>query len=610
MKRGIVSLGGVVLAFVLILGSAMAGPITFTDVTNSSGVFGQKQGIGPAFGDYDNDGDMDIYLSQAFHGPSSLGRNNRLWENDGSGEFTDVATEKGVDNITPEGVTGLGRGVSWGDCDNDGDLDLLVGNMDSTGAEPPVPLTTLYINSGPPDFKFTWETCTRGLHQSGEKCTDDIRGGLQGTSGGIAWGDYNNDGCLDIFWRITDWHIDNVLLKNVKRAGKCTCTFRDVTRQSGVKLLYALRHNAFASEGGFLSRSLVIKANCQGNSNWVDYDNDGDLDLFVPNEGDMNVLFRNNGNGKFTDITTVKGSDGKAFSNIGDAQGACWGDIDNDGDLDAYIPNAGQANRLIQNDLVENGGVPGFTDITFAELIPRGENREPAWPDSGAGDFGDVRGCTMGDWDNDGYLDIYVNNGGPSNVLFNDDNVMDLLTTQFYVAVTPANNVLLQNNGPNGDGFITFSDVTEGSGAEVFGEGRGVATGDYDNDGRLDLYVTNLYTDGDDPLEQEGVLLRNTSASDNNWIKVELVGTVSNRSAIGARVHCTSPSFTQIREVTSATGYNSQDDPRAHFGLESDTTVSSIQVTWPEPNLSTQTLPNPVINKIYVCTEGSGCVEK
>jgi hypothetical protein len=248
MKKGIASLAIVPLVFVFILGSAMAGPITFTDVTNDAGVYGRKQGIGPAFGDYNNDGNMDIYLTHAFHGPASLDRNNRLWENDGSGKFTNVAAGKGVEGITPEGVTGLGRGSSWGDCDCDGDLDLVVGRMDSTGADPPQPLSALYINNGPPNYDFEWTSCSRGLHQKGQSCTDEYRGGLIGTSGGIAWGDYNNDGCLDIHWRVTDWHVDNVLLKNEKQGGKCTCTFTDVTRSAGVKLLYPLRHMDFTTQ--------------------------------------------------------------------------------------------------------------------------------------------------------------------------------------------------------------------------------------------------------------------------------------------------------------------------------------------------------------------------
>jgi hypothetical protein len=207
----------------------------------------------------------------------------------------------------------------------------------------------------------------------------------------------------------------------------------------------------------------------------------------------------------------------------------------------------------------------------------------------------------MGDYDNDGYLDIYVNNGGPSNVLFNDTRPeIDPFMTQFYVADTPAYNVLLRNNGDN-----TFTDVTKGSGAEVYGEGRGVATGDYDDDGHLDLYVTNLMTTkGDKPREQEGALLRNTTANGNNWIKVELRGTVSNRSGIGARVKCVSPGFTQIREVESATGYNSADDPRAHFGLAHDKTVTLIEVTWPGGARSS-TLNNVKVNQVVTITEPS-----
>jgi len=579
MRKKMNSLTVTVFIFAFSVGSAMAGPITFSDETTSASVFGRKRGIGPAFGDYDNDGDMDIYLSKSFQGPAFLKRNNRLWENNGSGKFTNIAQEKGVENLNGT-TTSLGRGVSFGDCDNDGDLDLLVGNMDSGGAASPVPLTTLYINGGAtadPPYSFKTETCTRGLHRRDEPCMNDIRGGLKATSGGIAWGDYNNDGCLDIFWRTADWAVDNVLFKNLKKGGVCSCTFEDVTEQAGVKLLTI--------------PPLVAKANCQGNGNWVDYDNDGDLDLLVPNEGDKNVLFKNNGKGTFTDVTTVKGLEGNAFINIGNAQGVCWGDIDNDGDLDAYLPNADQANRLIRNDLVENKGVAGFTDITLA---------------SGTGDFGGVRGCTMGDYDNDGYLDIYVNNGGPSDVLFNDKRPeIDPFLTQFYVADTPAYNVLFRNNGDR-----TFTNVTKGSGAEVYGEGRGVATGDYDDDGHLDLYVTNLHTPGDKPLEQEGVLLRNTTVGDNNWIKIELRGTKSNRSGVGARVKCISPSFTQMREIASATGYNSADDPRAHFGLGKDTKATSIEVTWPKPHKSVQRISNVDVNKIFVCTEGSGCVEK
>jgi hypothetical protein len=612
MKKNICIIEAVLLFIAIAWGSAMAGPITFTDINESAGMYGRKKGIGVAFGDYDNDGDQDIYLTLAGV-LAIMDRNNRLFQNEGNLKFTNVATDKGVDGVTPEGQPGIGRGTSWGDCDCDGDLDLLVGNidMDAIGSDPLFPLSTLYINSGPPNYDFQWTSCSRGLKQKGQECTDEYRGGMVGTSGGFTWGDYNNDGCLDIYWRCTDWHVDNLLLKNIKLGGKCTCTFTDVTRQAGVKQLYPLRHMGFTTPAtGLLKQSLVVKSNSQGNSNWVDYDNDGDLDLFNPNEGDMNILFRNDGNGSFTDVTTVKGREGNVLSNIGDAQGACVGDVDNDGDIDFYIANAGQANRLIRNDLMENGGNPGFTDMTFEELVPIGEDREPRWPDSGAGDMGDVRGCAMADWDNDGYLDIYVNNGGPTNILKNDEQILDMMRTQFYVAASGDYNTLLRNNGPHEDGFVTFSDVSDGSGSNIYGEGRGVASGDIDDDGRLDLYVTNQDLTADGGREHQGVMLRNTTENSNNWVKVALKGTVSNVTGIGARVKCVSSSYTQIREINAGHGYNSSDDQRAHFGLGTDTKVTLIEVTWPAPNASVQTLSNADVNKIYICTEGSGCAAK
>jgi hypothetical protein len=305
----------------------------------------------------------------------------------------------------------------------------------------------------------------------------------------------------------------------------------------------------------------------------------------------MNVLFRNDG-GTFTDASTVPGYEGNALANIGQTYGACWGDLDNDGDLDCYITNSGEANRLVRNDLMENGGTAGFSDRTFAG--PPSRDRfppPPQWPDSGAGDFGDATSCTMGDYDNDGDLDIYVNQGGPRNNLFNDDNDIDPMQGQFYSANSPATNVLLRNDGPppvppdpdpypNWDPFVIFTDVTESSGAEHLGEGRGVSTADYDDDGDLDLYVTAFVPEAGPP-EVQGSLLKNTTAPTNNWIKYALVGTARDRGALGARVTITTDDGgIQIREVTSGHGYNSQNDPRAHFGLGTGKTVTSAEVRW------------------------------
>ncbi|MCK5256020.1 MAG: CRTAC1 family protein [Deltaproteobacteria bacterium] len=554
MKRRIVSLEAVVLTFIFTLGCIKTGPpIRFKDASNSAGV--ADVGINAAsvaFGDYDNDGDQDMYV-----GTAETHQHNRLWENDGKGNFNQVATLRGVAN-----EKGLARGLSWGDYDNDGDQDLIIANMDSRapGAKPP--LTTLYknllIETGQPNFENV--TVSAGILRKGNP-EDIARGGIAATGAGIGWGDYNNDGYLDIYWRNADYDVDNILFKNNGDG-----TFTDVTAEAGVGII-----------------GKVIKANSQGSPNWVDFNNDGRLDLLVCNEGDKNILFHNNGDGTFKDITkSFSDPSGLPFLNPGNANGACWGDIDNDGDLDCYIANADQANRLIRNNLSETGAA-NFTDITMT---------------SGTGDLGGARGCTMGDYDNDGLLDIYVSNGGLSNVLINDVIEGFPPFVQFYIAVEPANNVLYKNNG---DG--TFSDLTKESKTEGFGIGRGVASGDVDGDGFLDIFVTNTtyYSRGKlIGVKQQNQLFRN-EGNQNNWIKVKLVGTVSNRDGIGAHVKVVSGDLTQLREVTSATGYNSADDLPVEFGLGRRTTVDSVEVTWPSGTV--QTLTNTGINQMVTISE-------
>ncbi len=527
------------LSLSLVSGIAHAkSPIRFKDVSSKSGIADEGlNGAGVGFGDYDNDGDIDIYITNSDSNTAHLGIHNRLWENDGSGGFRDVSELRGVANLG-----GLGRGVSWGDFDNDGDSDLLVGNMQNSRSDTDNVPTTLYKNllseTGEPNF----ENITRqaGLMRSGHEI-DKKQGGLSDTSGGIAWADYNNDGWLDVLWRTTDYTVDQALFRNNGDG-----TFTEVTQEAGVNLI-----------------GRVLQANSQGSSGWFDFDQDGHLDLLSPNEGDANVLFHNNGDGTFTDVTRNRQSpSGIAFLNPGNANGVCLGDIDNDGDVDAYFPNADQANRLVRNDLIELGEA-NFTDITMA---------------SGAGDLGGARGCTMADYDNDGYLDIYVSNGGLSNTLINDINSSLSPFVQFYIAWTPANNTLLHNNG---DG--TFTDVTDDSGVQGNSIGTGVASGDINDDGFMDIIATSrtYYNEGKrlSDAQKNWVLLNR--GNDNNWIKIKLVGTKSNRSAFNARVRVVAGELSQIREIYSSTGYNSVDDSRLNFGLAGHDRVDLIEVIWP-----------------------------
>ena len=217
----------------------------------------------------------------------------------------------------------------------------------------------------------------------------------------------------------------------------------------------------------------IAGVSCTGYSNgvaWGDYDNDGDLDLYVANLSEANVLYRNNGDGTFTDVTSEAGVGCTGYS-----RGVAWGDYDNDGDLDLYVANSDGANVLYRNN-----GDGTFTDVT---------------DEAGVGCTGSSRGVAWGDYDNDGDLDLYVAN--------------------FYEA-----NVLYRNNG---DGTFTMV----GAGVGCTGSSKGVAWGDYDNDGDLDLYVANW--------DEANVLYRN-NGNLNHWLQIRLHGTISNRSAIGTKV--------------------------------------------------------------------------
>ncbi len=512
-----------------------ASSIRFEEVGEKAGIADPgTNAAGVAFGDYDNDGDVDIYVNVEASGP---GVQNRLWENNGEGNFTDVSNARGV---AYEGA--LGRGVSWGDLENDGDLDLLVATMPPGGMsqahQPSTIFRNLLIETGEPNFEnIGWSA---GLMRAGNDKDAEL-GGLGNSSGGMVWVDYDNDGLLDILWRSADYDVDHELFKNNGNE-----TFAQVTRAVGISLVGKL-----------------LEINSQGNGGWFDFDQDGHIDHLSTTEGDANVLFHNNGDGTFIDITRSRQvPSGLAFLNPGNANGVCLGDIDNDGDIDAYFPLSDQANRLVRNDFKETGAA-NFTDITLA---------------SGAGHKGGARGCTMADFDNDGYLDIYVNNGGPSDTLINDVMVGFPPFVQFYIAWEPADNVLYQNNG---DG--TFTDITERSGAQGFGIGSGVASGDVNNDGFPDIFANNrTYYSGEKRanIEQKNKLFLNRG-NDNNWIKVKLVGTKSNRSAYNARIRAVAGDLEQTRELYSGTGYNSLNEQTITFGLGERESADFIEVTWP-----------------------------
>jgi hypothetical protein len=246
---------------------------------------------------------------------------------------------------------------------------------------------------------------------------------------------------------------------------------------------------------------------------WGDYDNDGDPDLYITNDG-PNRLLRNDG-GVFTRIPGLYIEDG------GPGQGAAWCDYDNDGDLDLYVANYGTPNKLIRND---GGNV--FTWVTAGPL----------------GDPSNSTGVAWGDYDNDGDFDLFVSNYGQPNKLLRNDG------GGVFTAITSA---------PFGDA----------------GNGTGAAWADFDLDGDLDLYVVQDGTGN--------MLLRNDLTASRHWLDLRLVGRVSSKDAIGARVRVVSGGRSQIQEVSGGSGYMSQSSLTLHFGLGSSTSAESVIVSWP-----------------------------
>ena len=515
----------------LISNPSAADPLQFISVTKEAGIhfkhhdgasgqryFIEPLGGGAAFLDYNTDGFQDIYLvnSAALSPPPkeqsdrSEPPRNALYRNNGDGTFTDVAVAAGVAD------TGYGMGCAVGDYDNDGFPDLYVTNF---GAN------VFFRNNG--DGTFT--DVTRGTG------TGDTRWGAS-----CAFVDYDNDGFLDLYvtnYVKYDIESDSVCMNKGVRVycdprlyeGELDIlyynngdgTFTDVTVSAG-----------FSEATG---RGLALA--------WGDYDDDGDMDVYIANDADQNFLYRNNGDSTFTDVSLTAGV---GFSEDGEAEngmGVDFGDYDNDGRLDLVVTNfQGQTNTLYHN---EGNGL--FSDVSYASKIGTISLPYLAW------------GVSFCDYDNDGYQDLFIANGHL------DENVQAFNPTGFYEQP----NLLFRNNRDS-----TFDEVgvDSGSGMRLEKVSRGFAYADYDNDGDLDLLVTNMKGSLD--------LLENREGQ-NTWLTLKLIGTRSNRDAIGTRVKVTTGNLTQIREVRSGSSYLSQSDIRLHFGLGKHRQIDRIEIRWP-----------------------------
>jgi len=306
-----------------------------------------------------------------------------------------------------------------------------------------------------------------------------------------------------------------------------------------------------------------------------DFDSDGDMDVFVCNDQTENFLYRNDGDGTFTEVGLVAGvaydKDGRTQSGMG----GDFGDFDNDGDLDLFMTDY----QAETSALYHNEGNGFFTDRAFAAGLAIPSLPYVSW------------GNKFFDFDNDGHKDLYVANG---HVLDNAE-LFDSSSSYYQP------NQLFRNLGPDASGRWRFKDVSAVSGAALQQEypSRGAAWGDYDNDGDVDIFVLNS--------NLPATLLRNDGGNHNNWLMVKTAGRESNRDGVGARVRVTTGDLVQIGEVNSGSSYLSQNDLRLSFGLGQRQQVDRVEVRWPSGRVDV--LQDLEVNQLITVEEGTGSVD-
>jgi hypothetical protein len=525
--------------------------VVFRDVTKAAGLdiphingaspekhFVEIMGSGGLFFDYDNDGRIDVFLvdggSLADPKVDAQAR-HRLHRNRGNGTFDDVTERSGIRHRD------YGMGACAADYDNDGWTDLYITNFGPTA---------LYRNTG--DGRFVEVPKAGGADSP-----------LWSTS--CAFADFDRDGYLDLF--VTNY-------VNFDRADNRFCgTTRPKVRAYCHPIVYdplssALYRNT--GNGGFVdvSRSAGITS-YRGNGLGVDVtdvDDDGLPDVFVANDGVPNFLFRNEGNWRFKEIGLLAGvsvaADGKARAGMGTA----FGDYDGDGRLDLVVTN----HESEMHSLFRSLGAGIFADVTLESGLG-----PPTLPFVGFG-------VVFFDYDNDTTLDLAIVNG----------NVVDNIAA-FRPGSKHAQRKLLLRNVAG-----RFKDVTAHAGPAFAREtvSRALARGDIDNDGDLDLLITN---NGGAPT-----LLLNESGSRNNALVVRTLGRQGNRDGVGARLRLTVGSRTFTREVRTGSSYLTQNDLRVHFGLERATKAERLEIRWPGGR--TEVLQNLPANHVITVREGGG----
>jgi hypothetical protein len=526
--------------------------ITFTDQTSASGlVFDHQQtgmtltalseviGPGACVSDIDRDGYQDIFVVNGSGFTHYYGKRwwwsgesrSALFHNNGDGTFKDIALSAGI------AAGGWGMGCTFADYDGDGHDDLYVTQY---GAN------VLYHNNG--NLTFTDVTAQTGV-------------GDERWSTSAVWGDYDGDGDLDLYVvNFVDFRkVITVEETNSYYIGAMPPLFN-------IALFNAQRNTLYQNNGNGTFSDVTAQAgvgNDQGKgfgAVFFDYDRDGDLDLYVTNHQTRNVLYQNKGDGTFIDRGSLLGVDVPLGTT-----GVTVGDYDHDGDWDIFSTYMqGETNILHQN--LWSSGQEGFKDVS----IVAGLGRESSY-----GYFG--WGTEWVDFDNDGWEDLFIANG---HILPDFDNPQRPIGQHSQ----------LFHHMRKGE----FKDVSTQVGLGFLRSSRGMAVGDFDNDGDQDVFLVNN--------NDRAVFLRNENTTGHHWLTIKLTGKGKNTNALGAKVKVVTDGLTQWQEVRSGSGFLSQKDQRLHFGLGKDALVRCIEIIW--PNGDQERLSDVAVDQIIAVMQG------
>jgi hypothetical protein len=500
----------------------------------------ESSGGGCAFLDYDNDGWMDIYLVNSgkcdFLTPNPPLR-NALYKNNRDGTFTDVTEKAGV------AAGGYGQGVAVGDYDGDGLPDMFVTQYGRS---------TLYHNNG--DGTFTDVTEKAGV-------------AAPGWASSAVWFDYDNDGRLDLFvGRFVDFS---------KELNKPCGIHDDGRRHYCIPKVYSpmpswLFHNN--GDGTFTDVSRESGIASHLGKVWgvvaTDINNDGLIDLFVANDTVPNFIFVNRGNGRFEEIGESAGTAYSAEGRTRSGMGVDSADYDQDGFMDLFVANLDRE----MYSLYRNNHDATFDDEAGPTGIAKATRLMSGW------------GLKFFDFDNDGDLDLFLANGNP-------DDLIDQIHSQVKYQEPP---LLFHGAGK------TFRDISAQSGP-IFSQplsARGMAIGDFNNDGAVDVLIS--INNG------APILLRNNVGAQNHWLGIKLVGRKSNPDAVGARVTYQAQDLKRSRMKVGGGSFLSDHDPRIVLGIGKRTKIDWLEVKWPLPSGTTERFTDLPLDRYITIVEGQG----